>query len=190
MGVAGLIKRLVNACLSPLDAEVVRNSEQRGTQAQRSRLQLKGALEHLQQLGFSPATVIDVGAGVGTPALFEVFPEARHLWVEPLEENRARLEQVARGLRQVEIIAAAACPTSGNVRLNVHPDLLGSSLYPEEEDSDVNGVERVVPGVTLDDLARERATTAPYLLKLDIQGAELDALAGAAQVLSETQAVV
>src|ERR1044071_4910204 len=104
MSLSGFIKSTLNVFLSPLKIEVVRKGGWRERQAKAARLELKGALQQLQREGFSPVTVIDVGAGVGTPALFEVFPKARHVWIEPLEENRAALEQLARNLPHTEII--------------------------------------------------------------------------------------
>ena len=43
---------------------------------------------------------------------------------------------------------------------------------------------------TLDGLLKDRALGAPILLKLDVQGAELDVLAGASRVLEATEFVV
>ena len=76
---------------------------------------------------------------------------------------------------KAEYIIAAASSTPGNIVINVHPDLVGSSAYKEEEDSNVNGFERIVPAVTLDNVCRDRKTSGPYVIKIDTQGSELDA---------------
>ena len=49
---------------------------------------------------------------------------------------------------------------------------------------------RTVPSIRLDDLADELKLEPPYLLKLDIQGAEVQALRGAKKVLRETNVVI
>src|SRR6185503_12666523 len=50
--------------------------------------------------------------------------------------------------------------------------------------------QRQVPMVTLDHLAQTHRPPAPYLLKLDIQGYELEALGGAEGMLADTCAIV
>lgn len=116
-------------------------------------------------------------------------PEATHLLIEPLEEFSKHLQQIASEY-DAHYIAAVATSKSGRASLNVHPDLDGSSLLKECEESDVNGIVREVPSVTVDELCRELCLTGPYLIKVDVQGTELDVLAGAAKVLDEAEVVV
>jgi hypothetical protein len=49
---------------------------------------LPAVLAQYRSLGLSPATVIDVGVGPGTPELYAAFPGVRLVLVEPLEERR------------------------------------------------------------------------------------------------------
>jgi hypothetical protein len=51
------------------------------------------------------------------------------------------------------------------------------------------GVE-TIPAIRVDDLADELKLKPPYLLKLDIQGAEVEALKGARQILNDTHVVI
>ena len=77
------------------------------------------------------------------------------------------------------------------ISINVHHDLVGSSLYREvEEGTDVNGVLREVRSITLDRLIIEQKALPPYLIKIDVQGAELDVLTGGLTVLSGAELVV
>jgi len=76
------------------------------------------------------------------------------------------------------------------LEINVHPDLVGSSIYLEREDFHVNGVPRKVPTVTLDSLCEDRKESGPYLMKIDVQGAELDVLAGEKKVLNDTEYLI
>jgi FkbM family methyltransferase len=156
----------------------------------RTRNSLQGSLKHIKRLGFEPRTVLDVGAATGTPELYTAFPKARHILIEPLEENRPRLEEVAKRYENAEYILAAATRKSGQITINVHPDLMGSSLYLEREDSDVNGSPRIVPAISLDELYRQGKIEGPCLLKVDVQGAELDVLSGSEQTLKVTEYAV
>jgi len=110
--------------------------------------------------------------------------------MEPLEEYAPFLEAVAASLPATEYVRAAAASRQGEITINVHRDLVGSSVYVEQEDSSVNGVPRTVPTVTIDGLIRERGWPKPYLLKIDVQGGELDVLAGAKEALSDTELVL
>jgi hypothetical protein len=47
-----------------------------------------------------------------------------------------------------------------------------------------------VPGLRLDDMIAELALAAPYLLELDVQGAEAQALRGARKMLAQTNVVI
>lgn len=140
--------------------------------------------------GLNIRSVFDVGAASGTWPLYRAFPSARHLLVEPLEEFYPTLEHVVTQLSQAELICAAATRKTGKTSIHVHPDLVGSSFYKEDEDSNVNGVERTIQGITLDDICVEKGARSPYLIKVDTQGAELDVLSGAEQILSETEMVI
>jgi FkbM family methyltransferase len=110
--------------------------------------------------------------------------------IEPLAEYAESLEQLVRDLPGTRFVAAAAAATDGIITINVHGDLVGSSLYLEQENSSVNGVPRTVAAVKLDTLREEHAPEPPFLLKIDVQGAELDVLTGAAHLLQQTDYVL
>lgn len=151
------------------------------------RWSLSGVLQHAKAVGFTPATILDVGAAYGafTSTCRTIFPDSRYLLIETLGEYYSFLQTITCSMPDAEFVNAAVTDKSGNVVIHVHPDLVGSSLYKEEEDSDVNGVKRIVPAVSLDDLCSDKNTRGPYLLKIDTQGAEIKVLSGAQTVLKE-----
>jgi FkbM family methyltransferase len=157
-----------------------------------SRGSLSGVLQQAKNLGLSPKTIIDVGAAYGQFAqrCRGIFPDAKYVLVEPLEEYAPMLAEVVATMPGAEYIQAAAAAQKGQITINVHRDLVGSSLYLEQEDSSVNGVPRAVPTVTIDDLMRERGGHPPYLIKVDVQGGELDVLSGAKETLRSTEYVL
>jgi FkbM family methyltransferase len=148
------------------------------------------ALAQLARAGLAPASIIDVGAAHGgfARAAHARFPAARLALVEPLSEFAGRLAALAGDIPGTEIVAAVAAAAEGEARLNVHDDLVGSSLLTEAEE--VNGTPRTVPAVTVDGLARRFGLTAPYMLKVDVQGAELAVLDGAREVLAQASSVI
>jgi FkbM family methyltransferase len=179
------ITQILNRALRSLNLEISYRNE-----AQAWRATMGGALSRASENGLQPKTVIDVGAANGTIPLYQCFPEARFILIEPLREFEPALEELSKKLKTAEYLIAAAASTPGEILLNVHPDLVGSSVFKEEEDSDVNGIERIVPAVTIDGLCADRKTEPPYLIKIDTQGAELEVLKGAESVLRETELVM
>ncbi len=153
---------------------------------------LLAVLSHAASLGLAPATVIDVGAAEGTftGMCRHVFPRASYLLVEPLEEFAAALDELRRSVPDVRVRRAAAASQAGEVTLHVHADLYGSSLLLEREDGRVNGTPRTVPAVTLDELVGTDGARVPFLLKLDVQGAELEVLGGASATLAASEFVI
>jgi FkbM family methyltransferase len=153
------------------------------------RTTIEEALRHLARRGFDPSTVIDVGAAYGTFEIYRTFPGAQHLLVEPLSEYEPFLRDISRRF-QARYVIAAAGPGAGMLTINVHPDLVGSSLFHEADGADVDGLPREVPQQAIDALCAEAKLGGPYLIKVDVQGAELLVLDGAAQTLQETEVII
>jgi FkbM family methyltransferase len=151
---------------------------------------LYNLMNRIKKIGLRPKTIFDVGVASGTHDLYQTFPDAHFILIEPLEECLPYLQTITKNLSNSEYILAVATSFSGKTTINVHPDIYGSSLYKEDEDSDVNGVERLVSAVTIDDICREKGTVGPYLIKVDTQGSELDVLKGAGTILPETEMII
>lgn len=146
-------------------------------------------LPHLKTLGFDPRHVIDVGAGSGTSEIYRHFPDAELFLFEPLEECATSLRALA-GQRQARVVEAVVGATEGSVTLHVHDDLLGSSVLAEVEGGGDDGVARDVKMVTLDGELADADLAGGVLLKVDVQGAELDVFEGGSATLASTTVVV
>ena len=93
--------------------------------------------------------------------------------------------------REGSYVLAAAGGELGEVSFNVHKNHLdGSSIHKETMGRDADGYEIKVPLVRIDDVLKENKVDGPYLLKVDVQGAELAALDGAQHTLLKTEIVV
>jgi FkbM family methyltransferase len=153
------------------------------------RTTLAQVLDHISSLGFKPQTVIDVGVAYGTFELYEKFPDATHLLIEPLEEYEGALKDISQKYK-AEYVLAAASDEPGTIVINVHPELSGSSMLKETEGSHVDGIPREVPAVTIDNLCNDKNLRGPYLIKVDVQGGELKVLDGAKSALEDTELVI
>ncbi len=190
MSVRGAARRIANRLLGPLDLELRRRLAASDPSPRRATLE--GVLEQVRSAGFVPGTAVDVGASFGTftTAFRRIFPESDVVMIEPLAECRGHLEALASAAPVVRLVPLAAAGAPGPLTINVHADLVGSSLYLEAEETDVNGVPRQVEATTLDALAAGAPLRPPVLLKIDVQGAELDVLRGAERVLGATEVVL
>jgi FkbM family methyltransferase len=173
------LKELLQRILRPLGLRVIRTT----------RITKADLFDHVISLGFSPSTVIDVGVGRGTPELYEPFPNSTFLLVEPVAEFEPFLREIS-GKYSADYIIAAAGDNTGDIELNVpqqtEGDLQDSSIY----DRGGGYSPRVVPQITLDQVCVERNLAGPYLVKLDVQGAELEVLNGASKLLASTELVI
>jgi FkbM family methyltransferase len=139
---------------------------------------------HLCKPGFAPRTLIDVGAGSGTFALYNAFPDAYRVMIDPLEEH-APDEPPANG----EFITTAIGDEVGTVQIQLgrqtleHSTVSGWRVGREAES-------REVPVTTLDALWAERGWEPPFGLKIDTEGYEDRVIKGAASLLPETQFVI
>ena len=187
------MKTLVQRLFRSVGFEICRYRAERAAEGSVLRHSLDGVLQQVKSTGFAPATVIDVGAAMGsfTSTCHKYFPEAQYLLIEPLKEYLPALTKVVQTIPRASYDMKAASASESPVVLNVHDDFVGSSLYREvEEGTGVNGVPREVPAVSLDRLVGQRQAQPPYMIKVDVQGAELDVLSGAEMTLRRAELVV
>ena len=157
---------------------------------QNQRTSIEQSYLHLRKLGFKPKTVIDVGVAKGTPELYSSFPDSFILLIEPLKECEKYLINILTQYNGTYILAAAG-KNNGEVVFNVHNSHMeGSSIYKETMGPDQDGYEVKVPIVLIDDFLRDNMINGPYLIKIDVQGAELEALEGAKNALLQSEVVV
>lgn len=177
------VKSLINNITTPLGFKVER------VKKNAVRNSLYESYLHLGKLGFQPKTVLDIGIAKGTPELYLAFPDAYFLLVEPLKEFEDTMKNILKKYKG-EYVLAAAGKKNSEVEFNVHTNhLSGSSLYKEEMGEAADGELRKIKLLKLDDVVAEKNLKGPFLLKVDVQGAELDVLDGCTAVLKDTEAI-
>lgn len=157
-----------------------------------SRNQYLSSLLLLQQREFSVRTVIDVGAAEGAffvlRSQFRLFPAARHFFVDAMHENEEIYRSLARRFEVGHEITALSC-LEGEVRMRIDPDFYNTHVDHLQPNARYESARRV-PVCTLDGLVARHELQPPFLLKIDVQGGELDVLRGGLRTLEETVIVV
>ncbi|MEM1056577.1 MAG: FkbM family methyltransferase [Bacteroidota bacterium] len=143
----------------------------------------------LRRQGLSPDLVIDGGANVGqfARAMIETFPGAHVVSFEPLPEVAARFRGFFEWEPRVRLVETALGASVGLLSFGRNEYSLASSALPVVSGGDElvqPHLERIeVPVTTLDAALSNREITTSTLLKLDLQGFELEALRGAEATL-------
>lgn len=136
---------------------------------------------------FKPSICIDVGAAYGTQPIYEAFPEALHVAIEPLESMIAPLKATLAPYRHA-VVQAALAETPGSRQMIRLADAATSSLMHNAQPDDDRLVD--VPCYTLDAIVDSIEEQGPILLKTDCQGGDLDVLKGGLRALQRCEVVV
>ena len=153
------------------------------------RLTLYQSLVHLKGLGLKPNTICDVGVAKGTKDLYKSFPESFFVLLEPLKEYEYFMKKILKKYRGIYKLIAAS-DRNGFSKFNLHPNHMdGSSLLKEETGAESDGYEIEVTTTKIDDIVRNENLKGPFILKIDVQGAELDVLNGSLETLKNTEVI-
>ncbi len=156
------------------------------------------SLAVLHAKGVRYGTVIDLGSADG---YFFIHGHSLGLFDDAAPVNIDANETYEDSLRAIQDVfgghyfIGAVTDHEGQVEMTAAAHPYWDSLRPDtdpywDQINKLSVEKRIVPAVTLDALAARLRLTPPFLLKLDVQGAEVQALRGAARVLRDTVAVV
>ncbi len=152
----------------------------------------KASLARLKHIGYEPQVIYDVGAHRGgwTQEASQLFPRADYFLFEANADHSNDLKATGRNY----FISAL-----GAEDLPLRPFYLpkegistGASFFRENTPyyEQENLLTRSIPMIRMDTLVQQNGLPLPDLIKLDIQGAELDALAGATNCLTNCGALI
>ncbi len=146
----------------------------------------KDSADYLRRFGFQVRTVIDVGVADGTPHLYEAFPEADLLLIDPLPVVERVAEALQAQGRSVRHHVGAVGRECASLAFGVADARQSRSSFHDRTSLTAGPTTRaiLVPVRTLDQVAAGELP--PFGLKIDTEGHEIEVLAGAAATLRQS----
>jgi FkbM family methyltransferase len=142
-----------------------------------------------EEKGLRPL-VVDAGANIGLSALFFMFilPNPHIVAIEPDLENFKLLSKNVGGL-DVETIRGAASSTKGKARV-VDPGS-GHWAYRTQALAEDADFKDAIPRITINDIYEScRSKFFPFIVKVDIEGAEEDLFSSATEWVAATPILI
>jgi FkbM family methyltransferase len=143
-----------------------------------------------------PRTVFDIGVGRGTKWLYDSFPDADLVLVEPLDRFEPKIQEILNTRKavwhrcalsdaagEITMLIPRRVPTGASI-LGRHKDW--RELTANQRDTDV--IEQTVPMKTLDEIAK--GAEPPFVIKMDVEGAEVKVLQGGAEAIRSASLVI
>lgn len=136
----------------------------------------------------------DIGANLGFFSLLLgrlAGPDGSVYAFEPVARNASNIERNARlnGLPNIEVLRIALCATDGHEELLLAHHVGGAVLKSAGAPPDFAG-SVTVETARLDTLVNIRRLKPPNIVKIDVEGAEMDVLRGMEQVLRTCAPIV
>lgn len=185
-----MVRRIIKQCFKTLGYELRRIKKIAPASDERPVGRMDFIIEDLYHRGLRCDLIMDVGANrcQWSEMAAKIFPNAKFCLIEPQQEMEYKLRSFCDkhpGSRYVLSGAGAANETR---TLTVWDDLAGSSFLPNKNEALLEaGKQRQLPVVTIDSILADLAMKPPELMKLDVQGFELEVLKGAASTFGKTE---
>lgn len=183
----GLKRSVSGAQPAPVDVQTETEKFRAGVPS------LPGLLAHLRENGFAPAAILDIGANAGewSRVAASIFASSRILMIDGDPENEPAIHHAGSeiGARASYFLCLLGAEKKAEVTF-YRPEVgtTGSSVLPEMTSF---GKEAIKLGMdTLDSLTEKLELGGPQLMKLDVQGFELEILKGGKKTLEASEVVI
>ena len=137
-------------------------------------------------------TVFDIGVGRGTLPLYEAFPTAYHVLIEPVEEFLPSIREILVKYKGEHLRVAIGSCLGEEILYVDNEDPQKSSILERTDltKTDSQLTKKRIRVETLDNIIAGKTYEKPFGLKLDTEGYEYNALLGAENFLKNTEFVI
>lgn len=148
-------------------------------------------LEDLKSRGLNCTHILDIGANKTQWSRIakKVYPDTIFYLIEPQIEMKSSLEEFCIEFSESKYFLAGAGAREESLTLTVWDDFEGSSFLPPINPQS-NERQRKIDIITIDNLLQSHQIEVPQLIKLDIQGFELEALKGSENTFGITEVYI
>lgn len=150
-------------------------------------------LQDLKGRGLKCKSILDVGANATDWSRMakNIFPEAFFFLIEPQVEMEKHLKAFTDEFSNSSYFLNGAGSDTGVLTLTVRDNFRGSSFLPKQDKTLLEtGKQRKIEIIKIDDFLENDKIIQPEMVKLDIQGFELEALKGAEKTFGFTEVYI
>jgi FkbM family methyltransferase len=141
----------------------------------------------------NPKTVIDVGVGYGTPELYNAYPNAKFILIEPLKQFKPFINKIKKELNcKVYYKAVGSVEEKKSIKIDEN-NLQKSSFASRTEITKTgNRLKKSdIETTTINKILDENTEIeTPILLKIDTEGHELEILKGSDKYLNQIDTII
>jgi FkbM family methyltransferase len=184
------MKKLIKKVLKLCGYNLTKNSPFVAGAHQRPVGQMKTLLEDLKARNLACKAILDIGANdtSWSKMAHEIFTDAVFCLIEPQIEMEEKLKLFVSNTKGSVYFLAGAGAKPERKYLTIWEDVAGSSLLPEENNLlKQSGKQRAIEIITVDEIIGSGKFPIPQIVKIDIQGYELEALKGANVLFGKTE---
>jgi FkbM family methyltransferase len=144
--------------------------------------------------------ILDIGGGIGASAILynKYFPDNHIIVFEPISENYQAIRSRIRDLQNIEVINKGLSNENSFIPINIANRITSSSLLPLSADPASDAFSEKNLGQSRDEKIEViRLDDFPFtnqqdigIMKIDVQGYEMNVLKGAEQTLAKTKVIV
>jgi FkbM family methyltransferase len=174
------LKQLVQSFLTTLGYRLVRL---------RDLNDLDSFFSILDERGFSPKHIVDVGANHGrwTRTAFKYFPDACYTMLEPQDHLRIKVQDLLDRNDRIRWIGSGVSDQPGTLLFTISHRDDSSTFVHTAELAKAAGLRQIeIPVTTLNEIVRASDAPFPDMVKIDAEGFDLKVLAGASELIGKT----
>ncbi len=144
----------------------------------------------LNQFGFKPKHIVDIGAnhGTWTREALRHFPDAYYTLLEPQGWLKDSMLDLLENNSKINFYPVGAGEKKGSFNFTIVDRDDSCSFRYTKEEAEKEGFKQIeIPVVTLNDLLSDSKLPVPDIIKIDAEGLDIEVLKGASDYLGKTE---